>query len=168
MIIHSQIQQTDYSDEWKQEANELLYCSIHSGNILTLLDNPDVCKRYGERGHRSNCFGTAFWVMGVSKYKLPEYRLPEIINTFEVKQILTENKFSKISGSELPEKTIKDILLIDAFDELFPPVSPIHGAVYLGKAGGVPTVFEQQGTGQPFRIRPILEELRTPAYFMRE
>lgn len=159
-MIHPQIQQIkDYSQEWKQEANELLYQHPHKDRILNVLDNPDLAKRIGRFHDFPNCFGTAFWTFGILNTDFPE-----IVLGSEVSRMLRDNGFRIIEKQDLPERATKDIFCLE---EISPEFEPIHGAVYLGKSSGIVTIFEQKGTGGVFRIAPVLGYLVPPVYFIR-
>lgn len=155
MAIHPLIQSQWYSDQWKEEANRLLYRHPSSERILKLADNPRLSKRIGERGDYSNCFGTAFWIPGLTEHQLPEMLFEE-----EAQEILEKKGFEKLDEKDLPEDPEENILFMTEWSDGI----PIHGAVYLGKTFDVPTIFEQERTGHDYRF--VLTRAHTmPGFF---
>ena len=158
MPLHPAIENCDINPIWKEDANRLLYSHPCSSKILYLLNNREHERRISINGDYPNCFGTAFWVMGLTEYGLPEY-FPEE----EVSPFLKAQGFRQIDEFDLPATSVNLALFTTHFQD-----SPLHGAVYLGKFNGTPLLFEQAGTGREFRIRPPFGHMFPKKYYSRQ
>lgn len=159
MQIHPLIRKiTSLSDQWKQETNELLYSHPLSNRILSLANDQGLSRRIGISKDFPNCFGTAFWLIGLTAFQYPEH----FKNGCVAREFIDEY-FVKITQEELDHHPREHIIFTNEIINF-----PVHAGIYLGRSCDDPAFFEQTDTGKPFQFsHPFFYDLRCNYYRLK-